>query len=313
MPAALLLLALIQAAPGAALERRTAERNGLTREYWLHDPRARGGTGSGKRPLIVALHGGGGLAEKFDAVTGKARSLDALADREDILVAYPQGYKKQWNDGREVPHIESQALNLDDVGFIEAIVDELIKTREVDPRRVYAVGPSNGGHMANRLACDLSGKVAAVGVVIGAMPVKYRDKCRPSRPVSVLIMNGTEDPLVPFNGGTVRVTKRSKSRGEDISSAATFDFWVRRAGGAGGAGVPVSVLPDADPEDKTRVELQDFAGKDAEVAFYAVKGGGHTWPGGRQYLPEFLVGRVSRDVDATRLIWDFFKRNPKPR
>jgi polyhydroxybutyrate depolymerase len=298
-------------AEAAALEKGALRHGALTREYWLYDPRT-DGMGQGKRPLVLVLHGGGGKAEKFDVMTGEETSFNALADREDLLITYPQGYKKHWNDGREVPHIEAQALDLDDVGFISKIIDRLVETHNVDPKRVYATGPSNGGHMSNRLACDLADRIAAVGIVIANMPVKYADKCKPAAPVSVLIMNGTEDPLVPFNGGFVRLTKKGKDRGEDMSTAVTFDFWLKQAGNSGGGkSVKSALLPDTDPKDKTRVVKQDYKGANAEVVLYTIEGGGHTWPGGKQYLFEAMVGRTSRDINATEVIWEFFRENPK--
>jgi polyhydroxybutyrate depolymerase len=294
----------------AGLERHEIAHGGMAREYWIHDPRA-GTAKTGKRPLILVLHGGGGRADKFDVMTGGENSFDRLADREDILVVYPQGHKKQWNDGRELPNVEAQSLNLDDVGFLSALIDLMVKSHGADPSRIYVTGPSNGGHMSNRLACEISDKVAAVGIVIASMPVLMSDKCRPKRQVSVLIMNGTDDPLVPYDGGMVKVLGRE--RGMDVSTAGTFGFWLRRAGFAGNPGdIKAEQLPDADPDDKTRVERQDYRGPaGTEVVLYTVRGGGHTWPGGRQYLFRGLVGRVSRDINATEVIWDFFKRNPK--
>lgn len=295
-------------AHAAEMEKRTAVHDGLTREYWLYDPRDAAIGKGGKRPLILVLHGGGGKAEKFDAMTTDETSFNKLADREDILVVYPQGIKKSWNDGREAAQVHSQAEDIDDTGFISKLIDTLVYSRNVDPKRVYAVGPSNGGHMSNRLACDLSGKVAAVGIVIGLMPKKYVDKCKPAAPVSVLIMNGTEDPLVPYNGGDVRLFKHGRSRGEDISTEDTFAFWLKHAGYDGKpAAISAKKLPDADPGDKTRVSVQSYKGPESQVVLYTVSGGGHTWPGGRQYLFESLVGRVSHDINATQVIWDFFR------
>lgn len=300
-------------AHAAELEKRTIVHDGITREYWVYDPRDSGIGKSDKRPLILVLHGGGGRAEKFDAMTNEEMSFNKLADREDILVAYPQGLNKNWNDGRAVSHIKTQAQDTDDAGFLSALIDTLVNARNADPKRVYAVGPSNGGHMSNRLACDLSGKVAAVGIVIGLMPKKYLDKCKPQSPVSVLIMNGTEDPLVPFNGGFVRLFKNGRDRGEDISTEDTFAFWLKHAGyGGNSEAIAAKHLPDADPGDKTRVTLRAYKGGQSQVALYTIVGGGHTWPGGRQYFPESLVGRVSHDINATEVIWDFFKNAAQP-
>lgn len=296
----------------AKLEKHEIVHDGMKRAYWLYDPRADNGDNlKTPRPLVIVLHGGGGKADRFDVMTGTENSFDALADRKDFLVAYPQGFEKQWNDGREIVNVEAQSRNLDDVGFISDMIDELVHSRTIDSRRIYATGPSNGGHMANRLACDLSDKIAAVGIVIANMPVLYKDKCRPKHPVSVLIMNGTEDPLVPFGGGTVKVMGRK--RGEDLSTVETFAFWLQQAGFNGDAHqIKAVTLPDSDPKDRTRVMRQDYkSAAGPEVVLYTVKGGGHTWPGGRQYLFKALVGRVSRDINATSVIWDFFLRNPK--
>lgn len=292
-------------AHAAELEKRTIVHDGLSREYWIYDPRGDGSEGTGKRPLILVLHGGGGRAEKFDVMVGKKNSFNALADREDLLIVYPQGFKKQWNDGREVANIDAQARELDDAGFISEVIDLMVENRNVDAKRVYATGPSNGGHMANRLACEIPGKIAAVGIVIGQMPKRMVKKCKPAAPVSVLIMNGTEDPLVPYHGGTVKVLWNE--RGEDISTEDTFTFWAKQAGYSGAPAIVAKQLPDADPDDKTRVSLKEYKGAEANVALYIVKGGGHTWPGGQQYLFKSMVGRVSHDINGTEVIWDFFK------
>lgn len=317
---ALVAAAIVFGAPETAkavkkneIEKYKVKQGDLDREYWVYDPRAQGTSAkSGKRPLVLVLHGGGGRADKFAVMTGDKTSFTALADKEDLLIVFPQGYKKHWNDGRDADVVEAQVMELDDVGFISEVIDEMVKTRDADTRRIYATGPSNGGFMSNRLACDLSNKVAAVGIVIAQMSVNLKDRCNPKSPVSVLIMNGTEDPLVPYNGGQVGLGKK-KNRGAIYSTADTFDFWLKKAGyRKGGQNIAPVALPDADPKDKTRVYKQDYKGDSAEVALYTVEGGGHTWPGGKQYLFEFLVGRTSHDINATQVIWDFFKRNPKP-
>lgn len=281
----------------------------LTRDYYIYDPRTAAAQDSAaKRPLIIVLHGGGGTAEKFSSFMGEQVSFSKLAVREDVLVVYPQGVDKHWNDGRAVEHIKAHATQVDDVGFISTIIDTMVKTKNVDPARVYVTGPSNGGFMSNRLACDLSSKIAAVGIVIAAMQVNVQPVCKPEKPVSVLIMNGTQDPLVPFDGGHVRLVKKGKSRGEILSTADTFDFWLHHAGYRGkGAALPKTALPDADPKDKTRVYMQSFAGETSEVVLYTIEGGGHTWPGARDTVLRRLVGATSQDINATGVIWDFFK------
>lgn len=301
----------VQAAETGALTQHSLQQGDLAREYLVYDPRAGSESASAqdkKRALVIALHGGGGTAKRYAAAKNDDSSFTKLADREDILVVFPQGVEKNWNDGRDVAHIPAHAQSIDDVDFISRLIDEMVATRNVDPARIYATGPSNGGFMSNRLACDLADKIVAVGIVIATMQKNVLPTCKPSHPVSVLIMNGTEDPLVPFDGGSVRIGKRGKSRGEVLSTADTFDFWLAQAGYAGkGADLPVTDLPDLDPKDKTRVYLQQYKGDAAEVRLYTVKGGGHTWPGARDTLLRLVVSTTSQDINATQTIWDFFK------
>mgnify|MGYP003668357633 CR=1 FL=1 len=295
-----------------ALEQAVIEHGGYQRIYWIYDPRSgKEGAAAGKRPLILALHGGGGKAEKFHTSFGDATSMRALADREDILIVYPQGYKRQWNDGRGVDQIPAQNLQIDDIGFLSALIDLMIAKRDADPLRVYATGISNGGFMSNRAACELSKKIAAVGIVTAGMPIRLAPLCKPEAPVAVLIMNGTQDPFCPFNGGMVG--RKKKPRGEMMSTLDSFYFWLKQAGYKEAAPlIRPKVLPDKDKTDDTRVFKQSFRGDAGqEVMLYTVEGGGHTWPGGWQYLPEFVIGKVSRDIDGTNEIWDFFVRNPK--
>lgn len=294
------------------LTTHTLQQGHLIREYMVYDPRAGKPSVATKRPMVIVLHGGGGTAKKFAEAKNEATSFSHLADTADFLAVYPQGIDKNWNDGRDVAHIPAHATGVDDVGFISALIDRMVAMQNVDPARVYVTGPSNGGFMSNRLACDLSDKIAAVGIVIATMQENVLPKCKPSHPVSVLIMNGTEDPLVPFDGGSVRVGKRGKSRGEVLSTAQTFDFWLAQAGYKGkGEDIPLTALPDVDPDDKTRVYLQQYKGDAAEVRLYTIQGGGHTWPGARDTALRVVVSATSQDINATQTIWDFFKNKKR--
>jgi polyhydroxybutyrate depolymerase len=128
----------------------------------------------------------------------------------------------------------------------------------------------------------------------------------PERPVAVLMMNGTEDPLMPYGGGGV-----AGDRGRIIPTDDAVAFWLKADGIAG---KPESLsLPDADPGDGCRVHLSVWSGgkEGTVVALYRIDGGGHTWPGGSQYLPKAIIGGTCRDFDATKVIWDFFKAHPR--
>jgi polyhydroxybutyrate depolymerase len=275
---------------------------GLTRTYRLHLPPARP---AGLAPLVLVLHGGGGAGRSMAWLTRGA--FNDLADREGFLAVYPDGFERHWNDGRSRVRYRSHREKIDDVGFLAALIDYLVKERRVDPRKVYVTGMSNGALMAQRLACQLTGKIAAIASVAGTMPADLAPRCVPSRPISVMLISGTADPLMPYGGGEVG-TRRIKL-GKVLSVAETVKFWV---GHNRCAPTPsVTRLPHRGAPDGTRVRREVYGGgrDGAEVILYTVEGGGHTWPRGRHYLPEWLIGKTSKDLNAAEVIWHFFEKH----
>jgi polyhydroxybutyrate depolymerase len=306
--AALLWLAMAAAAaaePAARDLNRTLTLDGLERSYLVHvPPQALARDRTQATPIVIALHSGGGRARAFSTFTG----FNKLADADGFIVAYPEGIEGNWNDGRS--RVGNRALvdNIDDVGFILAIAQALAKDFAVDPKRVYVVGMSSGGVMALRAACDAADKIAAVAAVAAALPVRMKPLCNPSAPISVLIMNGSEDPVMPWRGGEIRLGL--ERLGRVISTDDTMTFWAEHDGCV--TTPAVEDLPDKDPGDNTVVRRSVFPQcQAAEVVLYTVDRGGHTWPGGPQYLPQAAVGRVTKDIDATAVIWDFFKRQAR--
>jgi polyhydroxybutyrate depolymerase len=173
----------------------------------------------------------------------------------------------------------------------------------IDRDRIYVTGISNGGMMSYRLACDLADQITAVAAVTANLSEELAARCDPARPVPLLILNGTEDPLIRWEGGEIKVFR--KSRGNVLSVDETVEMW--RAFNGCPADPQVEVLPDESPGDHTRVRREVYAPwtDGAVIDLMVVEGGGHTWPGGYQYLPDWLVGRTSRDIDANVVIWDF--------
>ena len=305
---ALLLLLLVSVLPGCSRTPGTDNdysasivKGSLERTYTVHvsssyDP--------GKpTPVVIVLHGGGGTGKGMVRLT----EFNALADAENFIVVYPDGFEKHWNDGRGVQW-QSHVENTDDVGFISALIDHLSDELNIDSSRVYVTGISNGGMMSHRLGCELSQKIAAIAPVASNIPVNQASVWSPSRPMPALIINGTEDPLERWEGGEIRLGKNTY--GVVLSVADTVEFWVEKNGCSP---TPIiTQLPDLDSADGTTVRTEAYGGcqDGAEVVLYAIEGGGHTWPGGFQYLPKSVIGRTCREFDASRVIWQFFKEHP---
>ncbi len=275
----------------AAPQAETLKFGGELRNFWLARPE--GIDKTKPAPLLMVLHGSAGSGE--DMMTVTQRGFERLADKEKFVVVYPDALERRWND---------QGGTVDDVGFLLAIVDKLAGDGLVDKNRVYVTGISNGGMMAQRLACEQADRIAGIATVAGGMPSGLAGTCKPARALPVLVIHGTEDPIVPWGGGAVAGFEEF---GKVLSARDTAGFWAAN-NQCGTSGV-IAAEPDRDPKDGTRVKLEVFAScpAGAAVKLAAIEGGGHTWPGGYQYLPERFIGRTSQDVDANTMIWTFFK------
>ncbi len=291
----LALVAVIASDGAAEVVTRTLEFGQARRSYILFTPDAARGS---DLPLVVALHGGGGTAEQMMSFS----RFNAIAAREGFVIAYPQGSGRRWNDGRVFRgRAETDA---DDVGFVRAVVADIAKRTPLDRRRIYAAGISNGGFMSFRLACEAADLFAAIAPVTATMPADLGARCRPNAPVAVLVINGTADPLVPYEGGHVRAM--FGLRGEIWSTERTISFWAEHNRCA--APPDVRALADRDNGDGSRVIEVAYARCAAgRVRLLRIEGGGHTWPGGAQYLPVGWIGPTNRDIDASEVIWRFFK------
>lgn len=281
---------------------QTLSVDGLTRHYRLHVP---ADLPTGKAvPLVLVFHGGGGTARGTERLT----RFSDKADRGHFIVAYPEGIERSWNDGRDTAASRAHRDNIDDVHFVATMIDAISEEHRIDPKRIYATGISNGAIFSHYLAARLADRIAAIAAVVGGIADPFAARFDPAQPVSVLIFQGTDDPLVPFDGGEVARGKRGKI----LSTAETVKKWVQRDGCA-----PIArtgAVPDNDPDDGCRAEWSTWSScrGGTEVTLYTLHGAGHTWPGGAQYLPLFLIGKVCRDIDATEVIWNFFRRHAKP-
>lgn len=296
MVSASILFALPACASAAGDSYGTIDSGGITREYLIHLPPSY----DGKRPvaLVLNFHGGGGTPEGEARISG----MNAVADKHGFIAVYPRGLDKHWNDGRS-----GDPNQPDDVAFVSQLIDTLASTYSIDSKRVYATGISNGAIFSLRLACDLSDKIAAVAPVAGSIPVSLSDRCAPL-PVSVLMINGAADPLVPYGGG--HVGGRSGYDGNVLSVPDSIDLWVKND--ACFTTALNADIPKTDPNDGTSTSRQEYIGCSyaTSVELLTVDGGGHTWPGGEQYLPAWVIDNTSRDFNASETMWQFFAAHP---
>ena len=290
------------AAPAAGADQGTITVDGRVRSYTLHVPSALASTAPA--PLVLVFHGGGGSGAQMERMT----HFDAVADREGFIVAYPDGFAGNWNDGRESTVSRAHRAHIDDVGFISALIDALSTRYSIDAKRIFATGISNGGIFSHYLGARLANRIAAIGPVAGGIATDFAPQFSPSQPVSVLIMQGTADPLVPYHGGGVL----HGSRGHIVDTDEAVQLWVARNGCS--ATPSFGTVPDTVKTDSCVADwrLWDNGQAGTAVELYRINGGGHTWPGGPQYLPRFLVGKVCRDFDAAEVLWKFFAAHPKP-
>lgn len=292
-----IVLALTATATLQAQESRQTFRHGeRDRSYLLYVPTP---AAPHARPLVLLLHGRLGDGAGMAKLTG----FDALADREGLVVAYPDGIRRSWADGRGATPADQE--HVDDVGFLTALVREIEARELIDPARVYVAGMSNGGFMSERLACEASATFAAVGVVAATLGETLAATCKPRRPVPIAYFNGTEDPLVPYAGGEI-----GGGRGRALGAEESVERW-RRWNGCGAA--PTTRALPENAHDATAVRERSWTAcrEGAAVVAYRIDGGGHSWPGGWQYLNAHLVGRTTHNLDANRALWELFSAHSR--
>jgi polyhydroxybutyrate depolymerase len=265
---------------------------GLRRDYYEHVPKS----ASSSPPVVVVLHGGGATAAGTEDNSG----FDAVADRSGFVAVYPDGYDNSWADGRgQAP---ADKAGVDDVAFLAGVLADVERRNHVDPERVFVTGISNGGFMALTFACRRAELVAAVAPNAGSMATSVASSCAPSQPVSVMDIHGTADPLVPYRGGPMH------SRGtvsEIVSQRQVLTEWTRLDGCAG-VGPPQRQPSTVDDGTSLVITAATGCPVGTSVALWTVVGGGHTWPGGQQYLPVRTIGPVSHQFSAPEKIWQFF-------
>lgn len=258
-------------------------------------------------PLVLVLHGNTQRGADMATRTG----WPEVAKREQFTVVFPDGLNRAWADLRS----DSERAGLkppagtDDVAFLAALIEQFVRDGTADPRRIYVTGISNGGAMAMTLACTKPELFAAAASVIMNLTDAMAKACNPSRGIPMLMMNGTADPLIAYDGG------KGPSRyavSSVLSTTATLAFWRKVNGCTEGDGT-ITALPDRDPADGSTVtRIGSRCPPQHDVVLYRINGGGHRMPGEKpdakaRRMVDAILGPQNHDIDGAETIWAFFK------
>ena len=288
------------AAQSGTIARRAMSVKGMDRTYVQYVPRNL----KPNSPLLFVFHGSGGDGQGMREITGE--EFDTLADANSFVVVYPDGFQTTWNDCRKGSPQPARQMNIDDKSFIDAMIEKQAADNRIDKKRVFAAGWSNGGQLTYRLALERPETFAGIASISASRPTDENLACTPTdkpMPMAVMIINGTADPINPFNGGMVRIG--FSSLGTVLSSRETGQYFARLNGITA---QPVTTrLPHRMPSDPTSVDRITWSepGK-PPVVLYGVNGGGHVVPN-RNFD---FGGGMTRDLDAPVVIWDFFSKVP---
>ncbi len=261
--------------------------SGENREYLLYVPSSY--DPSKPTPLVISMHGAG----LWGAVQKEISQWNELADEQRFIVVYPSALG---GEGVRVWRVEPGTELAKDVRFISELIDTLEASFNINSTRIYANGLSNGGGMSFVLSCTLSDRIAAVGMVGAAQTLPW-SWCKDQRPVPMIAFHGTADRHVPYNGGSAWM---ASTRFPNVRTWTAN--WARR-NRCGANPFESTMAPDVIRRAYTS------CADDADVVLFTIQGGGHTWPGGGP-LPEWFVGTTTHTIDATSVMWAFFRDHP---
>lgn len=276
-------------------------------------------------PVLFAFHGGGGGKDGFvrsgcpDGDTTSPQCLSAVADREGFALVIPDGVDapglrgRSWNagggrDGFRCVGGQACASMSDDVAYVDALLAEVRRAVLVDDTRIYATGMSNGAALTHRLACERTATFAAVVTVSGANQASIWPGCTPSMPMPILHIHGTEDPCWGYDGSITEPLCINDGDGLFFPVDRSMTFWRDHNGCSGTEEEPLPNTVAGDGTISTRVSGMSCR---ADTEHIRVEGGGHTWPGGYQYLEASRVGRVARDFSGNEVLWAFLRTHTR--
>lgn len=284
------------------LSKSSMEVAGIKRSYRSYVPK---GLPRGA-PLVLVMHGSGESPQAIRLGTGYG--FERLADQHGFAVVYPKSFGFDWNDCSAIGDTAVDGVRADDAGFLAALVDKLAGEIGVDPVRVFAAGVSNGGSMALRLALEHPKRYRAVAAALANVPAAQNFQCQPAAQTpSVMILNGTEDPLVPYAGGEINLLGLFYKGGQVISSTASAQYFADRNAIAG-----KPQLRQTQTAQGTRVEHARWQAADGrtEVELVTLHGAGHGLPQPWARRPR-LLGPSPMEPNGPALIWAFFERQMK--
>ncbi|MBI4854889.1 MAG: dienelactone hydrolase family protein [Acidobacteria bacterium] len=284
----------------ANIQASTIKVGNLERSYLFYIPKNL----PANAPLILVFHASmqDGQAMRVSTVY----EFERLADKENFVVVYPNGYKNNWNDCRKTASYPAKTMNIDDKAFVSSLIEKFSSEYKIDTKRVFATGYSNGGHLAFRLAMEMPDKIAAVAAIAASLPTPSNNDCEElNQPIPVMIINGTKDPINPYNGGEVTLYGFG-SRGTVLSSSKSAEYFAKAYKAVDQP--KMSTLPNQEQRDLTKVlryEYQIGNPTQTKVVLYAVENGGHVVPQPFYNAPKIL-GQTSQDINAPLEIWNFF-------
>lgn len=254
-----------------------------------------------RAPLIIVLHGS--MSTGLSMRELSARRFDALADREGALVVYPDGVGKHWNDCRKTATYSANVQQIDDVAFMRALVGHLQRSEAIDPGRVLITGLSNGGNMVLRVAIEAPDLALAYAPIATSVPIDAHLDCAlPEQPVHLTWINGTEDPVNPYDGGAVEILW-DDSRGSVRSTGESLALFAELAG----SGPAVKrALPDVSEDDGSQLWLSEWKGGSHSLRLLTVDGGGHNFPTRHVDFGPMLGGN-NFDLETADWLWDWFE------
>lgn len=281
------------------LQSASLDINGYQRDFLWYAPNEIRKASS----LLFVLHGSTGSGDEIREQM--AYQFDQLADKEGFVVVYPTGYFNHWNDCRGSASYEANKEDVDDIAFLKAIENYLSDTLDISFAYRFATGHSNGGHFCFKLALEAPDWIDAIAPISANLPIEENLDCyQKNQFVPMVLINGTDDSINPYNGGLVTILGDS-SRGTVLATEKTIAYWTNLGGCE--FTPKITSIQDFNPKDDSKIEVQDWlCGTIPKVRLYKVLNGGHTIPTTKHKFPR-IMGKTNQDMDAPVEIWNFFK------